>query len=133
MTRLSGTTLTLSSGATAAATSLNGGTVVFGAAATLATGATTKISATLSGFQKGDTLDLAAFTFTKSEGLTAAYDAGKNQTTVTVTAGKLSAAVVLFGQYTAAGFHLAGDGHGGTAVTYSGTANTVTDFAPGRG
>jgi len=38
--------------------------------------------------------------------------------TLTITDGKLTAAVTLFGNYVAGGFKLASDGAAGTAVTY---------------
>ena len=46
-------------------------------------------------------------------------DAAKTKGVLTLTDGALKATVTLFGQYTATGFHIAGDGHGGTAITYA--------------
>jgi hypothetical protein len=73
----------------------------------------------VSGFAKTDTLDLASFKFAKTEKLTFVENKAKTSGTLTVTDGKLKATITLFGQYVAAGFHLATDGPAGTAITYA--------------
>ena len=49
-----------------------------------------------------------------------------------ITDGAMRATFIWFGQYTAAGFHLAADG-GGTAVTYAMSAHTHGDLTAGHG
>jgi hypothetical protein len=48
-----------------------------------------------------------------------AENAAKTEGVLTVTNGAHSQKLTLFGQYVAAGFHMASDGQGGTDVTYA--------------
>lgn len=103
--------------------------MIFGAKTTLSTSATTGISGSISGFQAGDTLGLAAFGFSAAEKLT--YVQGTGKGTLTITDGALKATVTLFGQYAAAGFHLAKAG-AGTAITYSATTSAHAEITAGH-
>ena len=67
--------------------------------------------ATLAGFGGADVLDVTPVSFASA---VANYAAG----TLTVGDGTHSALFQLSGSYAPAGFHLAADGHGGTAITY---------------
>jgi hypothetical protein len=58
-------------------------------------------------------------------------NAAKTSGTLTITSGSLKATVTLLGQYVAAGFHLASDGAGGTAITYAISAHTVSAVVAG--
>jgi len=90
-------------------------------------------SATLSGFNAKARLDLASYRFGTGPKLSFTENAGKTQGTLTITDGALTATLTLFGNYVAAGFHLANDGAGGTAVTYSaGGAAAHPDLAAGH-
>jgi hypothetical protein len=72
-------------------------------------------------FAAGDKLDIHStkFAFGGGEDLTFVENAAKTKGTLTIKDGTSSLAIVLFGQYSAAGFHLASDGHGGSLVTYT--------------
>ena len=61
-----------------------------------------------------------------------AYNAGKGKGTLTITDGSLKATVTLFGQYVAAGFHLAKDSAGGTVITYSTPPARIAELAVPR-
>ncbi len=52
---------------------------------------------------------------------------------MTITDGKLTAAVTLFGNYVAGGFKLASDGAAGTAVTYVSATAAHADLAVKEG
>lgn len=93
---------------------------------------TSPIKLSISGFAKGDTLDLANFGFSKSE--TLKYVQGVKSGTLTITDGKLTAQLTLFGHYTAAGFKLASADQGaGTAVTYISATAAHTDVLAKEG
>jgi hypothetical protein len=64
-----------------------------------------------------DTLDLTDLNF--SAGPTLAYSQGATSGTLSVSDGTHSAAITLFGQFSAAGFHMATDGGAGTSITYT--------------
>jgi autotransporter passenger strand-loop-strand repeat protein len=108
----SGGVLTISSGGTL------DGIVHFGNDAALALAAR-NASAEIAGFNRTDTLDLTAFAFQKAEILSYVENAQKTGGNLTIGAGALRATITLFGQYVAAGFHLATDGATGTDVTYT--------------
>jgi len=126
----------VSSGAVASATALSGGTetVLAGgkvAGAVTMTGTKDKLSVAgtsgiafgVKGFAKTDTIDLASFKFGSGEKLSFVENKAKTQGTLTITDGALKASITLFGNYVAAGFHLATDGATGTAVTYTQSAS----------
>lgn len=142
VTAANGVTLTVSSGATADIVLLSGGTAIAGAGATIdqrvrfVTGnsemtiaSTTHFSAGIYGFGNSDTLDLSDFAFSGAEKLTFVEGANNVWGTLVVTDGALRFKVTLFGQYTAAGFHLAGDGAGGTAIRYNAPVGAMPDIA----
>jgi hypothetical protein len=83
---------------------------------------------TVSGFVKGDTLDLTDIAF-KGASLTFVENKAGTSGTLTIINGKDKATVTLFGQYVAAGFALGGDGHGGTAVTYTSATAAHAELA----
>ena len=78
---------------------------------------------------------LPAFAFGGGEKLSFVENAAKTSGTLTVTDGALRTSVTLFGHYTAVGFHMAGDGMGGTMITYgsAGSGGTHADLAAGHG
>ena len=94
-----------------------------------ASGATRGVAPTLSGFKTTDTLDLTKFAFKATEKLTFVENAAKTQGVLTITDGALKATVTLFGQYVAAGFHLAKDSATGTAITYAQPPAHVAELA----
>jgi hypothetical protein len=49
---------------------------------------------------------------------------------LTITDGTLKESVTLFGQYIAAGFNSASDGHGGTDITYGKPPALAQEIAP---
>ena len=73
----------------------------------------------ISGFQAGDTLRLSAFRFRAGETVSLNENAAKTQAALKITDNGLTATVTLFGQYVAAGFHLAAGAGGSTAITYT--------------
>jgi hypothetical protein len=101
------------------------GTVTFDGAAYLSLAATSGIAIAVSGFAAGDTLDLAAFGFSGAESIAFVENPANTQGTLAITDGALKATVTLFGQYTAAGFHLAPDDAAGTAITYGTSASSA--------
>jgi autotransporter passenger strand-loop-strand repeat protein len=80
----------------------------------------------------GATLDLPRFAFGSAETLSFAENSSGSQGTLTVTSGGHSLSVVLLGQYMAAGFALANDAAGGTAVTYLPATSNI-EIAAGHG
>jgi len=111
----------------------NAGEIRFGGGGQLTLVGSATASATLSGFNTKDRLDFRSYKFGTGPTLSFTENAGKTQGTLTITDGGLSATVTLFGNYIAAGFHLANDGAGGTAVTYSaGGAAAHPDLAAGH-
>ena len=87
----------------------------------LETGATGWFGATITGFGTGDTIDVGSVIFGASDtvGFVPDLAGPANSGTLTVSDGSNSAAFGLGGDYTTTGtFHLASDGHGGTAITF---------------
>ena len=128
----SGGVLTLLSGSYAGATTLDGGTEIISAGGYVDGGtafsgggqltllaAASFSSVTLSGFDASAKLDLASYSYGSGAKLSFAENAAKTKGTLTITDGALTATLILFGSYVAAGFHLASDGASGTMVTYS--------------
>jgi autotransporter passenger strand-loop-strand repeat protein len=123
-----GGTLNLSSGATTSNVTLQGGkeivtsggivagTTIFGKNATLAIVNTAPVL-TARGFKATDKIDLKSFQFSSLEKFSFMENAAKTKGTLTIVDGALTAKITLFGNYTAAGFTLAPDATGGTAVT----------------
>ena len=72
---------------------------------------------TILGFAKGDTIDVAPVPFGLATMLNFAQTGSGG--TLTVSDGTHSSAFSLTGSYNTAGFHMASDNHGGTAVTFS--------------
>ena len=95
-----------------------GGTIEFlSPAATLEVQAPGAFGPTILGFAQGDTIDVAPVPFGLATMLTF-VQAGSGGT-LTVSDGTQSSAFNLTGSYNTAGFHMASDNHGGTAVTFS--------------
>jgi hypothetical protein len=106
---------------------------VFGNSAALSVADHGGIVLNTSGFKATDTLELTAFKFGASETHVFVENTAKTFGVLKITDGTQTARITLFGQYVAAGFHLANDGHGGTAVTYSATSSAHADLAAGHG
>lgn len=126
----SGGTLTVSSGGTAGNTILGGhevvssgghltGTQSFRKGAVLTVGGTKAPQLIVSDFGATNAIDFVSFAAGSGESVSVTNDVGKKQTTVLLTDGSLQAKIVLFGQYSAAGFDLKSDGVGGSLLTYS--------------
>jgi hypothetical protein len=94
----------------------------------LTSAAKSPVKLSISGFAKGDTLDLANFGFAKNETLKFVEASNHQSGTLTITDGKLKAAITLFGNYVAGGFKLTSDGAAGTAVTYVSATAAHTDM-----
>jgi hypothetical protein len=105
------------------------GTTTFVQSSTVEFDASTGILLTVSGFDSTDAIDLAAFSFGSSQHLTVVTSGTTTQ--LTVTEGLQQANIVLFGQYSAAGFHLTKD-RAGTALTYTPPANAAHELAAGH-
>jgi hypothetical protein len=73
---------------------------------------------TVYGFKATDAIDLSLFPFGSGLKHSFTENAAKKMGVLTITDGGLKVTVDLFGQYVAAGFHLAKSG-AGTAITYS--------------
>jgi hypothetical protein len=93
-----------------------GGTTTFGSNAKLAVNTLTP-ALTVSKFGTTDEIDFISFKFGGSEKLSFVENAEKTRGVLTITDGPLKARVTLFGNYQAAGFHIAADSTGGTALT----------------
>jgi hypothetical protein len=65
-----------------------------------------------------DSIELASFGYRKSEAVSFKENAAKTGGKLTITDGKLQAAIILFGQYISNGFHLAANHAGETLITY---------------
>jgi len=127
------TNTTLRGGAEIVSGGNNAGNIRFAGGGELTLAGSATASATLSGFNAKDRLDFASFKFGAGPKVSFTENAGKTSGTLTVTDGALTATVTLFGNYIATGFHLANDGAGGTAVTYSaGGAAARPDLAAGH-
>lgn len=128
-----GGTLVVSSGGTAKASRLLGGReevlsggqfagIYFGSGGQLDIKTIGNVTFGAAGFGASNVIRLDGFAFGKTE--TLAYDAAKK--VLTITDGDLKARIKLFGDYVAAGFHLARDQAGGTGVTYTVPAQAET-------
>jgi hypothetical protein len=71
-----------------------------------------------SSLQGKDSIELTNFAFGASETVTFTEDPTRLKGVLTITDGALHAKLTLFGQYVVAGFHLASNHAGGTAITY---------------
>jgi autotransporter passenger strand-loop-strand repeat protein len=128
-TIVSGAQIIVSAGATIGDTKVLGGTetvlsggtvlgtVTFGKDGDFAI-AGAPVGLRVSGFRAGDHLGLSSFQYTAGEKLSFAESADKTKGVLTVKDATMKATIALFGQYVAAGFHLASDGAGGTVITY---------------
>jgi hypothetical protein len=89
-----------------------------GADATLVLDHASDFSGFISGWQDGDHLDLSDIQF-GSGNTTLAYtaNAGNSGGKLTVSDGSHTVSLAMLGQYTAADFALASDGHGGTMIS----------------
>lgn len=81
--------------------------------------------ATIAGFGAQTALDVTGFKFSGKPTVSFVEAASKKQGVLTLKDGAQSLKVTLFGQYVAAGFHLAADSGGGTVVTYAAPAAQV--------
>jgi fibronectin-binding autotransporter adhesin len=92
---------------------------------TLVLNDTAEYGAAISGFGAHTAIDMTPFKFSGKPKASFVEAASKKQGVLTVTDGSQSLKITLFGQYVAAGFHLAADGFGGTVVTYAAPAAHV--------
>ncbi len=86
---------------------------------TLVLNDTADYGATIAGFGAHAAIDLTGFKFSGKPKAAFVENASKKQGILTVTDGGQSLKITLFGQYVAAGFHLAADHATGTVVTYA--------------
>jgi hypothetical protein len=96
------------------------GAVDFGSGGILQLDSLVAFGGTISGFQLGDDIDLRGLAFTSGkERLSwSQLTSGANASgTLTVTRGAAVETLTLLGQYSAADFSAASDGHGGTLIT----------------
>jgi hypothetical protein len=91
-----------------------------------------EFGATISGFGAGDGIDLTGYAFSGKPKASFVENAGKTQGVLTITDGKQTLKMTLFGQYVAAGFHLTHDSGAGTAVTYAPPPTAHLDLAVGH-
>jgi hypothetical protein len=84
---------------------------------TLRIDGTGSFGASISGFAQPDQLDFSAIAFGSGTSVGFVEASNNLSGTMTVTNGIDTASLTLLGQYTAAQFNLASDGHGGTLVT----------------
>jgi autotransporter passenger strand-loop-strand repeat protein len=127
----SGGTLVISSGGAGGNTILAGGheivsdgghitgTQIFRKGASLTVQSLKPQTLVISGFGTTNAIDFTTLSYGPGESLSASYDAGKKQTTLTIADTTGDAKIVLFGQYAAAGFELKSDGGTGSLLTYS--------------
>lgn len=85
--------------------------------------------AAVAGFAAGETIDLRAGGF--GAGTTIAYSGTSSSGVLTLTDGAHRARIALLGQYAAADFVVAGDGHGGADITFA-AAGAPALATPGR-
>ncbi len=100
---------------------------------TLEMTAPTAFAAAITGFKAGNVLDVrsSTFAYSKSDTLSFVENTARTKGVLTVTDGVHSLKLTLFGQYVAAGFQMASDGHGGTAITYAAPKNAETAMIAG--
>jgi hypothetical protein len=97
--------------------------LIFGAGGgTLVLNDTATYGAAITGFGAQTAIDVTRFKFSGKPNVSFVEAASKKQGVLTLTDGAQSLKVTLFGQYVAAGFHLAADSGGGTVVTYAAPA-----------
>jgi hypothetical protein len=96
---------------------------------------TAGFKAAISGFARGDRIDIdsAAFKFGNGETLTFIENAAGTGGTLALKNGGHRVALHLFGQYVAQGFHLAKDGHGGTLIAYRQPADSAAEHLAAGG
>ena len=87
--------------------------------------------AAITGFGRQTAMDVITFKFSGKPKVSFVEAASGKQGVLTLTDGAQSLKVTLFGQYVAAGFHLAADNFGGTVVTYAAPAAHI-DLAAGH-
>jgi autotransporter passenger strand-loop-strand repeat protein len=88
-----------------------------GASARLVLDQSSAFSGTIAGWQDGAELDLGDIAFGETTSLAYAANAENTGGTLTITDGVHAASLHLLGQYSAADFALAADGHGGSVIT----------------
>jgi fibronectin-binding autotransporter adhesin len=94
--------------------------LTFGAGGgTLVLNDTAAYGATIASFGADTAIDIAGFKFSGKPKAGFVEAASKKQGVLTVTDGSQSLKITLFGQYVAAGFHLAAGSGGGTVLTYA--------------
>jgi len=81
--------------------------------------------ASITGFGAHTAVDVTVFKFSGKPKVSFVEAVSKKQGVLTLTDGSQSLKITLFGQYVAAGFHLAADSGGGTVVTYAAPAAHV--------
>jgi autotransporter passenger strand-loop-strand repeat protein len=119
---INGGTLEINSGATAE------GTITFVSGGTLRVDGTGNFGASISGFSQPDQLDLSAIAFGSST--TLSFTGNNSSGTLTITDGTHNTLLTLLGQYTAADFTSASDGHGGTLIGYNPPVAAASDTTP---
>jgi hypothetical protein len=92
-----------------------------GTDATLVLDHASDFSGFISGWQDGDHLDLSDIQFGEGTTLTYTANAGNSGGKLTVSDGSHTVSLALLGQYSAADFAFASDGHGGTMISDPGT------------
>jgi hypothetical protein len=85
---------------------------------TLVLNDTAEYGASIAGFGAHTAIDVTGFKFSGKPKASFVEAVSKKQGVLTVTDGSQSLKITLFGQYVAAGFHLAADSGGGTVITY---------------
>jgi len=109
------------------------GTTQFAGPALLSATAKTALALRVAGFGAADRIDLTGFG--NGAGLKHSFVENKSKTQgiLTLTEGGRTARITLFGQYVAAGFNFASDGHGGTVVTYAAPHSGAVQLAAAHG
>jgi hypothetical protein len=112
------TPVTIANGATFDIPSPSADAVTFaGTAGTLQLDRSQNFAGTIAGFGSQDQIDLGDIAFTANMTLGYTANSGNTGGTVSVSNGIGIANIALLGQYTAASFATASDGHGGTMIT----------------
>jgi autotransporter passenger strand-loop-strand repeat protein len=107
---INGATMEIASGGLAGSN-----TISYGGGAALILDAAVSFGGKIAGFALGDYLDLRDVAFSSST--TFGFSGDTASGTLTVSDGAHTANIALLGQYVAANFNLASDGHGGTLVS----------------
>jgi autotransporter passenger strand-loop-strand repeat protein len=81
---------------------------------------------------RGGLIDLAKLAFSNAISLSFAENQAHTSGILTVSSGVETLKINLLGQYAAGGFHIAQDGGGGTAITYSGAAGSAMELTAGH-